>query len=60
LLKKVYEICTLCNVDVYLVAVHHGDETVIVNTRNNGIWPPAEEELVSRYPRELLLPLTYD
>ncbi|KAH8691911.1 hypothetical protein BGW36DRAFT_431153 [Talaromyces proteolyticus] len=49
LLKKVYELCTLCDVDVYLVAVHHGDETVIINTRNRGDWPPAEEQLEDMY-----------
>lgn len=45
-MKKVYELCTLCNVDVYLVAVHHGDETFIVNTRGRD-WHPSEQQLVS-------------
>jgi hypothetical protein len=45
LMRKVYEMCTLFGVSMYVVLAHN-NETIAINSEPDEDWLPADEELV--------------
>lgn len=48
LMRKIYEMCTIFNVDMYVVLAHR-NETIAINSRPNHDWLPGDEELVRHH-----------